>query len=54
LSISSDSGQRNIRLITKLVLLGLSVYWVGTWLTETESFKSKESTTFKIMLLDIK
>ena len=45
LLISTELGHRNIRLITEFELLGLSVYWVGTWLTGEESFRSKESAT---------
>ena len=45
LLISAELDYKNIRLITKFELLGLLVYWVGTWLTGEESFRSKESAT---------
>ena len=41
--ISSKLTQRNIRLITELDSLGLSIYWVKTWIIDIDSFKSKAS-----------
>ena len=43
--ISSELAQKNIKLITKLDLLGLSTYLVGTWLISIDSSKLKESAT---------
>jgi len=42
-SISSKLTQRNIRLITELDSLGLSIYWVKTWIIDIDSLKSKVS-----------
>jgi len=45
LLIFIELAWRNIRSITKLKLLGLLVYQVGTWLIEEESLRLKESAT---------
>ena len=45
LSNSIELAWRNMRFITELESLGLPTYWVGTWWTGVESFRSKESVT---------
>jgi len=45
LLILTELGQRNIRSITELELLGLLAYQIKTWLTEEENLRLKESAT---------
>jgi len=45
LLILTELGQRNIRSITELELLGLLAYQIKTWLTEEEILRLKESAT---------
>ena len=40
---SSEFGHRNIRLIAKFELLGLSTYLIGTWIVVLEIHRLRES-----------
>ena len=44
LSISRELAYKNMRSITEMESLGLSVYQVGTWMLEIDNLRSKEFT----------